>query len=934
MDEELKVVVTSVLEADEAASAQRIAGQLPAISQRINSGSKIKVQVELDESTAASSAKSYAQKVSQAAKAQRIGMSVELDQSAISRMKAQLKDLGVNSNISQAMVKQLDQMGVRIDQLSGKWESIEGEEEKLLRVLVQGTDELGRNVTVMQSYNAETQELDSRVTSVTLNIEKMRQADEKAAKAAHTANESRVAALQTQLDMLEKLRSNYSGNGKGDAVANADHLTELSEKYNSIKQQIQSLLNTSGVYEKSRRAQIDSEIRELERLITEYQKAEKTATDLRSKDVASVKIEQGFKLDEFEAKLKTAGTLTDELKAKVTNLRAELDAVGDSQGMTKFLDNFGAVKAEAGAAAAAEQLRQKIASVNAEMAAMPSNISAMEGRMRQLSAPTDNLKANVAEVHRLMAEWNNDPSDEKKIQIYEQINEKLKLCNSEITRLNQAETSGVRDFKLTQGLDTAKADLATIRRQWSAFTNDRGLEQKFQTLSKGLSNIRNQADLTKWNAQFSTLKSEIKAAGLNMQSLGDIIRNNLAKVGQWLGATTIIFRAFSTIKTAVSTVIDMDTAMIDLRKTTNATEAEYRAFYQSANETARALGATTEEVISQTAEWSRLGYTMQEAAELAKNSAIFSAVSPGMGQELATDGLVSIIKAFDVDVDDSMDGIISKVNAVGNAFSVSNTDIVNALTRSSSAMAAANNTFDETVALATAAIEITRDAEGVGNGLKTLSMRIRGYDEETEEYSEDVAMLTGKIADLTKTAKTPGGISLFEPGDPNTYKSTFDILKEISEIWDELTDKNRATLLEALFGKRQAQIGAAILSNFDQAKASIETMANSAGSAEREMEKITQSLEYRINALGQTWVGVAQNLFQTGDIKAVISVLQVFSSAIEGITSKLGLFGTAALGGFVTALVQAHKTVGRPKMRGFINVPTYAPVATRNEFAA
>ena len=136
----------------------------------------------------------------------------------------------------------------------------------------------------------------------------------------------------------------------------------------------------------------------------------------------------------------------------------------------------------------------------------------------------------------------------------------------------------------------------------------------------------------------------------------------------------------------------------------------------------------------------------------------------------ATDGLVSIIKAFDIEVEDAMDGIISKVNEVGNKFAVSNGDVVEALTRSSSAMAAANNTFDETVALATAAIEITRDAASVGNGLKTLSMRIRGYDEETEEYSEGVAELTGAIADLTKTAKTPGGISLFEKDDPICWR--------------------------------------------------------------------------------------------------------------------------------------------------------------------
>ena len=115
MDEELKVVVTSVLEADPDASAQRIAGQLPDISQRINSKSKIKVQLELDDSTVTSEAKSYVQKVSQAAKSQRIGMPLELDRASINKMRSELKNLGVDTNISQAMLKQLDQVFVSIN---------------------------------------------------------------------------------------------------------------------------------------------------------------------------------------------------------------------------------------------------------------------------------------------------------------------------------------------------------------------------------------------------------------------------------------------------------------------------------------------------------------------------------------------------------------------------------------------------------------------------------------------------------------------------------------------------------------------------------------------------------------------------------------------------------------------------------------------------
>lgn len=78
-------------------------------------------------------------------------------------------------------------------------------------------------------------------------------------------------------------------------------------------------------------------------------------------------------------------------------------------------------------------------------------------------------------------------------------------------------------------------------------------------------------------------------------------------------------------------------------------------------------------------------------------------------------------------------------------------------------------------------------------------MRIRGYDEETEELSEDLENISGDIADLTKTANH-APISIFTDATKTEYKSTYQILKEISEIWDDLTDKQQADLLEKLGG--------------------------------------------------------------------------------------------------------------------------------------
>lgn len=296
--------------------------------------------------------------------------------------------------------------------------------------------------------------------------------------------------------------------------------------------------------------------------------------------------------------------------------------------------------------------------------------------------------------------------------------------------------------------------------------------------------------------EFIGIQNSARQAGKLGLSFFDTLKQGMKSFSYWTSSTFLVMKTITEIKQAVSTVKALDTALVDLRKTTTMTAKELEDFYYASNETAKKMGVTTQAIIEQASAWSRLGYSSQEAAtKMAEYSSMFATISPGMDLDSATDGLVSVMKAFKIgaeDVDDVVDGIMSKINIIGNTQALNNSDIVDFLTRSSSAMAEANNSLEETIALGTAATEITRDAASVGNMLKTVSMRIRGYDEETESYSEELENLSGKIADLTKTASSPGGISLFTDASKTTYKSTYQILKDISEIYDELEDKTQA----------------------------------------------------------------------------------------------------------------------------------------------
>lgn len=426
-------------------------------------------------------------------------------------------------------------------------------------------------------------------------------------------------------------------------------------------------------------------------------------------------------------------------------------------------------------------------------------------------------------------------------------------------------------------------------------------KQSKQQIIEWINTLNSADDMTRGTfdnlrAQFKGLDAELRAMNKLGLSWTDKFKQAIEKFGGWALATGSVMELWHWLRQMPQVVRELDTELVDLRKTTTATSSELKQFYSESNTTAKQLGVTTKEIISQASEWSRLGYAIKDAQTMSKNSAILEAISPDLSIQKATDGLVSTLKAFRLEADDSLDGIISKINIIGNTQAVSNGDIVDILTRSSSAMAAANNTLEQTIALGTAATEITRDADAVGTALKTISMRIRGYDEETEEYIGNIEQLSGEIASLTKSASTPGGISLFTDDSKDTYKSTYQILDDISKIWNELTDKNQAQLLEVLAGKRQGQIVSAMISNFDTAKTSLDSMTNSAGNAMQEMEVIYDSLDYKLNRLSETGTGIAQNLFDRDVMKNTVDGFTTIAEVIDFVTEKLGLLGTLSVG--------------------------------------
>ena len=409
--------------------------------------------------------------------------------------------------------------------------------------------------------------------------------------------------------------------------------------------------------------------------------------------------------------------------------------------------------------------------------------------------------------------------------------------------------------------------------------------------------------------QFNEIVNGFKRAENSMRGLNrlganikDQFKQAFQTIAQGMSIANVVRTGMNYVRQMPSVVTELDTSLVDLAKTADMSADELKEFYYASNDVAKQMGVTTNEILTQASAWSRLGFnTAESATQMAKLSSMFKLISPGMNIDDATSGLVSIMKAYDIDVDDVLDGIMSKVNIIGNNFALSNADIVAMLQDSVSAMAEGNNTLEETIALETAAFEIVQD-QSVGNGFKTVALRLRGINEETQELDETLTTIKSDLYDLT-------GVSVMQ--DANTYKSTYQILKEISEVWDDLTDKVQAKTLELMFGKLRANIGASVIKNFSAAEKAMNDMANSAGNAEAEMSIMADSISYKLNRLQETGTGIAQNLFDRDDMKHVLDFFNSLAGVLDFATEKLGLFGTIGLGAGIAASIN---NVGRDKM--------------------
>ena len=412
------------------------------------------------------------------------------------------------------------------------------------------------------------------------------------------------------------------------------------------------------------------------------------------------------------------------------------------------------------------------------------------------------------------------------------------------------------------------------------------------------------ADLRKILSDFAALDTSITESGKKGNTLVRIISSAYKKFGGWMLVTRSLMLMVNNFKQMVTNVRALDAAMTELKKVTDETRATYAQFFNEAAVRARSLGATLTDTITATADFARLGYSISEAAELADAALVYKNVGDGINDiSEASESVISTMKAFGIEAANVMT-IVDKFNEVGNRFAISSKGVGDALVRSASALAAAGNSLDESIALVAAANNVVQDPEKVGTTIKTVSMYLRAAKTEAEEAGESTEGMAESVSKLRKEilALTSGRVDI--QLDENTFKSTYQILKELSKVWEDLTDITKANILEMIGGKRNSNAVASLLNNFADAEAVLEVAMNSAGSALNENEKYLDSINGKVAQFQAVFEKLSASFVNSGFIKGVVDGGTAILEILTAIIDKLGSFPT--LISAITAAITAY----------------------------
>lgn len=501
---------------------------------------------------------------------------------------------------------------------------------------------------------------------------------------------------------------------------------------------------------------------------------------------------------------------------------------------------------------------------------------------------------SVKNKHTQLQTSINNGDIEKTITLHKELNNELFKIDSSyrIARTAQSE------FFKTDSLETKKIN--ALKEMDKLIESNSTASKRYDIpLNSIRNNLKNAtgADIQPAINQWIRLKKEINTSGLAVENFINRLKYQFRRLSTYITATFIIDKLQQSLRVMYNNVVEIDKAMTELYRVTSLTPEQYNNLYSNMISTAKEYGSALTDIINSTSEWAKLGFDAATSDKLAGITTMYQNITD-VDTATAVNDLVSAYKGFQGQLDELYSGDQAKAveyvsdiyNELGNNYALSASDLGSALERSASSLSLAGNTIQESAAMATGITEVTQDSERAGSALKILALRLRGTSaKEMEDLGEETDGLVETTSKLKDTILTLTNNKVNIELDDGSYKSTYQIMKEISDVYSELSDKQQAGLLETIAGKSRSNDIAALISNFSQVENAYNSAMNAEGSARKENEIYMTHIEARTKVLKANLQSLSNSVLNSDIISNTIGGLSNIINLVDKLIGNVGL---------------------------------------------
>lgn len=448
----------------------------------------------------------------------------------------------------------------------------------------------------------------------------------------------------------------------------------------------------------------------------------------------------------------------------------------------------------------------------------------------------------------------------------------------------------------------ASAALETLYNSWKSGTiSDKEFVDGVKNASGSLKKLR---------ANYAQTRNETDKLTNSTNVLGDTFSHIVGKITVWQVVNTAVAKVKRSFTEAIDTMKQVDTEMTAIQKVTGNTAAEMEKLGDTAYEAASKYGVAVTDYLESVGTFAKAGYKdmSEDMAELATKTQLVGDVTSSIANQF----ILSADAAFKFEGNvTALNTVLDKANEIENNYATSIQKMAEGFPIVANVASMANMSIDQLIAMLGTITAVTQESgTKAATAARALILNIIG-DTETEledgitwtkeeieslnqvlwTYSEDAmkaAQATGRIVNPMEAVA----------GLAKAYKEGVLTQAELAQIESDLGGKLRTNQLDAL------------IKNYDMYAAMLDKVANSAGSADKEVDVMLTSWDAKAKILNNTWT---KFIADTVDTKWAKDFLDTLTWLIEG----FGNLGTAVtiFGGVLVAfkwnsIVDSFKTLG------------------------